>query len=252
MTTYVPQVILHADAFGRHPALNEGVERAHRFGLVTSTAILAYGHALEDAIKRSRTLPALDLGLHFVLEDPAGRSLDLRRLIMAWGRGEMPMREMAGRLRHQLDLLLRVHRLSLSHIVLDPCLHAFPPLMRVVSAVAMEYEIEAVRFSSDIPRSMRACARLARRSVTAYGRRTAGQSRDFQGRLSPTLLTGLMRESPPGITEIVCCPGVDNRILRPVLGDEGDWERDLQAVCDDAPRACVRFGSVALATWRDV
>jgi predicted glycoside hydrolase/deacetylase ChbG (UPF0249 family) len=219
---------------------------------VTSAGMLAVGDALEDAVKRARALPALDLGLHFSLTDTAGRPLDLRRLILAWGRGELLTREMAARLRRQLDMLQRVHRLSLSHIALDPSLHAFPPLMRVVSAVAMEYQIDAVRFSSDVPRSLRACARLAHRSVTAYGRRTPAQCLDYQGRLSPTVLSGLLRETRPGITEILCRPGSDNQILRPLLGDEGDWERDLQAVCDDSPRACVRYGSVSLTTWREV
>lgn len=251
-STSVPRIIVHADAFGSHPAVNEGVERAHRYGLVTSAGVRAFGDALEDAVKRARSLPTLDLGLHLSLHDSAGRLLDLRRLVIAWGRGEMTMREMAGRMRHQLDLLQRVHRLSLSHIVLDPQMHAFPPLMRVVCAVAMEYRIDAVRFLSENPPALRACARLAHRSIVAYGRRTADLSIDARGCLNPTALTGYLREARPGVTEIVCCPGTDNRILRPLFGELGDWERDLQATCDDAPRACVRFGTVALATWRDV
>ena len=112
----VPCVIIHADAFGRHPSLNEGVERAYRYGLVTSASVMAVGGALEDAVCRAREMPYLDLGLHFALWDSSSRPLDFRQVSRLWLRGEFPVREMAGQLRQQLDLLTaRSPPLALAH-----------------------------------------------------------------------------------------------------------------------------------------
>ena len=263
-----PRIILHADAFGRHPAINEGVERAHRYGLVTSASVMATGEALEDAVCRARTMPYLDLGLHFALWDSAGRPLDFRQLPRLWLRGELPVREMAGQLRQQLDLLMRVHRLSLSHLTGHQHLQAFPPVMRVVCAVALEYGIPAVRFPCDVappshvvfPGKRRPvaalcqAARLARRFITAYGLRTADQCAGLalEGRLTPLALAAYLRHARPGVTEIVCHPGADDRTLRQSLGGDYDWERNLEALCDDAVRSYFKSGQAQLATWRDV
>ena len=263
-----PRVILHADAFGLHPALNEGVERAHRYGVVTAAGIMAVGEALEDAVRRVRALPYLDLGLHFALWDSKSRPLSFRQLPRLWLHGELPVREMAGQLRQQLDLLMRVHRLSLSHIAAHRHVEAFPPVMRVVCAVAMEYGIPAVRFPCDAPPPsyvvysgkrlpvavLRVAARLSRRYIAAYGLRTTDHCAGLalEGRLTPLALASYLRHARPGITEIVCHPGVDNRALRQSLGGEYDWERNLEAVCDDAVRSYVKSGQVHLVTWRDV
>ncbi|MBV9848052.1 MAG: ChbG/HpnK family deacetylase [Armatimonadetes bacterium] len=265
--TPAPRVILHAEAFGRHSAINEGVERAHRYGLVTSAGLMAAGDALEDAVRRAREMPSLDLGLHLVLHGSDGRPLGFRQFPAAWLHGEVPVREIAGQLRQQLDLLLRVHRLSLSHIASHGHVHAFPPVMRVVCAVAMEYGIPAVRLPADAPpprfghhgrrrpvAALRAAARLARRHITAYGLRTADHCAGLalEGRLTAVALAAYLRHVRPGVTEIICHPGADNRVLRQTLGGDYDWERDLAAVCDEAVRSYLTPGQVHLATWRDV
>lgn len=263
-----PRVIIHADAFGRHAAINEGVERAHRYGLVSSASVMAVGDAVEDAVCRARGLPYLDLGLHFTLMGPEGQPLAFRQFPGAWLRGEMPVREMAGQLRRQLDLLIRVHRLSLSHVTTHRHIHAFPPVMRVVCAIAMEYGIPAVRYPCDtlpvpdlVPQgqrapvnALRAAARLARRHLIAYGLRTTDHCAGLaaEGHLNVPALSSYLRHLRPGITEIVCHPGTDNRILRQAFGSGFDWEHDLQAVSDEAPRAYVQSGQVQLTTWRDV
>ena len=174
---------------------------------------------------------------------------------------------MAGQLRQQLDLLMRVHRLSLSHITAHRHVQAFPPVMRVVCAIAMEYGIPAVRFPCDAPippqvvyhgkrrpvAALCAAARLARRYITAYGLRTTDHCAGLalEGRLTPLALASYLRHARPGLTEIICHPGADNRTLRAAFGGDDDWERNLQAVCDDAVRSYFKSDQVKLATWRD-
>jgi hopanoid biosynthesis associated protein HpnK len=59
-------VIVSADDFGLSEAVNEGVERAHRDGVLTSASLMVAGDAAEDAVRRARRLPGLRVGLHLV------------------------------------------------------------------------------------------------------------------------------------------------------------------------------------------
>ncbi len=61
-----------ADDFGLSEAVNEGIERAHRDGVLTSASLMMGGAAVNDAIARARRLPSLRVGLHLVvIEGPA-------------------------------------------------------------------------------------------------------------------------------------------------------------------------------------
>ena len=52
--------------------MNEGIERAHRDGLLGSTSLMVGGAAVEDAVRRARRMPGLRVGLHVVtVEGPA-------------------------------------------------------------------------------------------------------------------------------------------------------------------------------------
>jgi hopanoid biosynthesis associated protein HpnK len=61
------QVILNADDFGLTRGVNEGIIRAHREGILTSTTLMANGAAFDDAVERARATPSLGVGCHLVL-----------------------------------------------------------------------------------------------------------------------------------------------------------------------------------------
>jgi len=66
------RVIFTADDFGLSEAVNEGVERAHRDGLLTSASLMVGGEAVHDAVRRAKRLPHLRVGLHLVtIEGPS-------------------------------------------------------------------------------------------------------------------------------------------------------------------------------------
>src|SRR5882757_2815693 len=69
MATRRHGLIITADDFGLHPAVNEAVERAHRDGVLTATSLMVGAAAAADAIARARRLPQLRVGLHLVLAD---------------------------------------------------------------------------------------------------------------------------------------------------------------------------------------
>ena len=61
------RVILTADDFGLSEAVNEGIERAHRDGVLTHASLMVAGDAAADAVRRARRLPGLRVGLHLVV-----------------------------------------------------------------------------------------------------------------------------------------------------------------------------------------
>ena len=55
------KLILNADDFGMTRGVNEGIVRAHREGILTSTTLMADGHAFDDAVERARANPNWEL-----------------------------------------------------------------------------------------------------------------------------------------------------------------------------------------------
>jgi chitin disaccharide deacetylase len=63
----VKRLIVTADDFGAAAQVNEGVERAHRNGILSAASLMVAGAAAGDAVQRARTMPSLRVGLHLVL-----------------------------------------------------------------------------------------------------------------------------------------------------------------------------------------
>jgi hopanoid biosynthesis associated protein HpnK len=65
-------VTFSADDFGLTEAVNEGIERAHRDGVLQAASLMVAAPAAADAVRRARANPALRVGLHLVvIEGPA-------------------------------------------------------------------------------------------------------------------------------------------------------------------------------------
>ena len=67
------RLIVNADDFGIHAARNQGVAEAVRAGVVTSVSLIANLEGFDDAVALLRSLPPVDVGLHFNLSE--GRPL---------------------------------------------------------------------------------------------------------------------------------------------------------------------------------
>jgi hopanoid biosynthesis associated protein HpnK len=68
----VKTITFSADDFGLSEAVNEGVERAHRDGILQAASLMVAAPAAADAVRRARANPSLRVGLHLVvIEGPA-------------------------------------------------------------------------------------------------------------------------------------------------------------------------------------
>lgn len=61
------RLIVNADDFGRTPAHNEAVARAHREGILTTASLMVNEPAAGEAVALARQLPRLGVGLHLTL-----------------------------------------------------------------------------------------------------------------------------------------------------------------------------------------
>jgi len=254
-----PRVIVHADDFGLHPALNEGVERAHREGVVSSASLMPLGPAFGDAARRASAMPGLDLGLHLTLVGLPGFPPTLGAFLSGYMRGAWPARRVADALRAQLDAL---GGLEISHLDSHQHLHALPSIMRVVCPLAAGYGIRAVRLPLDGPALvpvlparraqaavLAAMARLSRHYIAASGLRTSDHFSGMavSGHLTAPTLTAYLQNARAGLTEIICHPGADNRALSQAFDWGYDWEGEMAALC--SPQT--RMATTPLTTWQE-
>jgi predicted glycoside hydrolase/deacetylase ChbG (UPF0249 family) len=260
------RVIVNADDFGLHPAVNEAVSRGHTDGLITSASLMTLGSACEDAVRLARRLPTLDLGLHFCLVGVRGLPAGLGPFAIACLRGQFPSSRIAGELRRQLTFAQGTG-LSISHIDAHQHLHALPWVMRIVCRMAAEYDIPGIRLPLDGPAftaiptgrrvqvaALRTASRMSRRYLLAAGRRTtdhfAGMA--VSGHLTPETLMTYLRQAQPGTTEIVCHPGADNKILGSLYDWGYDWEGELAAVTSPEALKIAHGGRIEAISWQGI
>ena len=65
-------VTFSADDFGLTESVNEGIEKAHREGILQAASLMVAAPAAADAVRRARANPSLRVGLHLVvIEGPS-------------------------------------------------------------------------------------------------------------------------------------------------------------------------------------
>ena len=63
------RLIVNADDLGYSEGINEGIIKAHKEGIVTSTSLMVNGRAAKHGVNLAKKNPRLGLGLHFQVED---------------------------------------------------------------------------------------------------------------------------------------------------------------------------------------
>jgi chitin disaccharide deacetylase len=154
------QLILNADDFGMTLGVNEGIVRAHREGVLTSTTLMANGLAFADAVKKAEENPKLGVGCHLVLVGgkPVAPAEQVPSLVD--GQGNLPdslpefvARVSAGLIKKdeiERELRAQIQKIQnagviLTHLDSHKHTHAHPKVMDVVGKVAQEFGITKIR-----------------------------------------------------------------------------------------------------------
>ncbi|HTO79248.1 MAG TPA: hopanoid biosynthesis-associated protein HpnK [Methylocystis sp.] len=224
-------LIVTADDFGLHEAVNEAVERAHRDGVLTAASLMIGAPAASDAIARAKRMPNLRVGLHIVLADgpavlPRAQIPDL---VDAAGRfGDAMARDgfrffFLPRVRRQLALeieaqfaLFQASGLLLDHVNAHKHFHIHPTVLSLILAQRRRFGFPAIRLpaSADPPLFLRPWLAMLRRRLERAGIAHNDQvfGIDETGAMDETALLGALARLPGGVTEIYSHPATQRGI----------------------------------------
>ena len=157
-------LIVTADDFGLHDAVNDAVEQASRGGILTTASLMVGAPAAPDAVRRARNLEGLRVGLHVMLAD--GHATLSPDLIPALTneRGYMDSRMFTRGLRYfalpwvrrQLEAEIRAQFLAfartglpLDHVNVHKHFHLHPSLLEMLLRIGAEFGVSAVRVPAE-------------------------------------------------------------------------------------------------------
>jgi hopanoid biosynthesis associated protein HpnK len=235
-------LIVTADDFGLHIAVNEAVERASRAGVLTAASLMVAGPAAADAVRRAKELPQLRVGLHLVLADghavlPRGQ---IPALIDAHGRFGDHMfvdgvRFFAlPKVRRQLEAEIRAQfqaftasGLRLDHVNAHKHFHLHPTLLAMLLRIGRDYGLGnrhsktmvGMRVPAEplwagsagsillAPWLMLMKHRL-RRAGIPHNDHVFGMG--SSGKMNEERLLGILARLPPGVSEIYLHPATQS------------------------------------------
>jgi predicted glycoside hydrolase/deacetylase ChbG (UPF0249 family) len=259
------RVIVNADDYGFSPGVTDGILRAHREGIVTSTTVMANMPGAEESLRRLREAPGLGVGVH--LNITQGRPLSGEGAALASGDGVMNrtateiflacMRrprllsaveaEFDAQIRWMLD-----HAVRPTHLDSHRHTHAFWPIFLRVADLARRYGIRFVRWPCErLPGGDWPAASMKQRVVgltlnwfsvadavfRPHLRATRGTWGIAQtGCIDAGWLIRAARAVRPGVTEIMTHPGYGDDLLSGTTRLLESRRRELEALCDPAVR----------------
>ncbi|KDP86093.1 hypothetical protein CF70_009325 [Cupriavidus sp. SK-3] len=220
-------LILTADDFGLHPAVNEAVEMACRDGVLNAASLMVAAPAAADAVARARRLPGLRVGLHLVLADGPAMLPPARipALVDAQGRFGSAMardgcrffflpgarRQLAAEIRAQFEAFAATG-LALDHVNAHKHFHLHPTVLSLTLAIGREFGLRAVRLPREhrAPLLLRPWLALLRRRLAAAG----VAHNDYvvgianSGAMDEATLLAALARLPAGVGEIYFHPAV--------------------------------------------
>lgn len=153
------RLIVNADDFGFTCGVNDGIVRAFKEGILTSTTLMANGDAFTHAVELAKANPELGVGCHLaavggkaVFRDGGNlASTDgllpktLSQLIIQLARGKVQSRDIEREFAAQVE---RICATGIRPTHLDTHKHTavHPAVMRVMAKVASDFGIRCVRF----------------------------------------------------------------------------------------------------------
>lgn len=269
-------LVVNADDFGLTPGVCEGILRAHRDGIVTSTSALAvapafgrYAGALRDA--------GTPTGVHLAVvgEDPpllgprevptlfdrrGTIAADWRSFVRRAARGAIDPADLERELSAQIEAVTAAG-LRPVHLDSHQHLHLWPSFGSVLVRLAQRHGIPAVRLTGSTrfdPVSLgvrflrRRAAARARRAGLVVPDHSAGL--DGAGHLDEATLRGVIERlgRAGGHADLTTHPGEDPDPERARYRWGYAWSTELEALCAEGMREHVARCGFRLGSYRDL
>jgi chitin disaccharide deacetylase len=277
-------LIVTADDFGLHEAVNEAVEQASQAGVLTAASLMVAAPAAGDAIRRARKLPNLRVGLHLVLAD--GGAMLAPALIpgIADETGHMNSRMFVNALRffmfpeirRQLEAEIRAQfsafartGLTLDHVNVHKHFHMHPILLEMLLRIGRDYGMPAVRvpheplwfaarggkwFAGAAGALLAPWALLMKRRLRMakmlHNDRVFGIA--ASGAMDEMTLLAILARLPPGISEIYLHPALQSGPAIAASMSEYRHADEFAALLSPRVRAAIVAGDFGHGGYSDV
>jgi hopanoid biosynthesis associated protein HpnK len=265
------RVVVTADDFGLSEAVNEGVERAHRDGVLTHASLMMAGAAVGDAVARARRLPGLRVGLHLVVIEGPGVlgsfGSDQLRLGVSYYFSAAARRRLAAEIRAQFEAFAATG-LVLDHADAHKHMHMHPTVGRMMIEIGREFGLRAVRVPSEPPEVMAACgeaesagarAMYAWSGVLRRQVRQAGMAANdavfglaWSGHVTAERVLALIPHLPEGVSELYFHPAAGRDAVIDAVMPTYEHEAELAALLDPRVRTALESGGVVRCGYGDL
>ncbi|MBP2651148.1 MAG: YdjC family protein [Firmicutes bacterium] len=279
------KLIINADDFGLHPAVNQGIIDGYKFGCLTSTSIMACGKTFDAAVEQAIGQPGLGVGVHLTLVaeqpltdarkvpslvDADGRFPDSYPLVMTrFFRRKISLNEVYLELRAQVKKAA-ASGLQLTHLDSHQHLHVLPGIIDIVLSLAREFSIKAIRIPAEpflftggypfsagrmIGRSgLSVFALLARRKARRQGIRVPDHFFGMLagGHLEEKYLLKILDKLPNGVSEIMMHPGCDDAALKAAYNWQLSWQAELAAAKSTEVRYQLDNRGIELVSFKEL
>ena len=279
------RLIVNADDFGLHAAVNRGILAAHTEGIVSSTSLMAGGAAFDDAVRIARHCPQLGVGVHLTLVgaspllpvaevssllDEAGDFYGSYPLfIKRFLRGKIRLAEVERELAAQIDRVCMAG-IQPSHLDSHQHLHVVPGIAGIVLKLARRFSIRAIRipaepllfFGGKAPSLGRVIGRTGltllaevfRRQAVGAGFAVTGHFFGMLsgGQMNQAALLSILQSLPEGDSEIMVHPGDGDESLAEKYSWGYHWTEELQALCSGEVKTSVGQQKIQLISYREL
>jgi hopanoid biosynthesis associated protein HpnK len=277
-------LIVTADDFGLHDAVNEAVEQASRAGVLTAASLMVAAPAAADAVRRAHQLPHLRVGLHLVLAD--GRPMLAPDLIpgLADHAGRLNSRMFVNGvrffalpgIRRQLEAEIRAQfaafartGLALDHVNVHKHFHLHPTLLEMLLRIGRDYGVSAVRVPDEplwfaarggnwfsganavlLGPWIALMKRRLRIAKMLHNDRLFGVA--ASGAMDETKLLAILSRLPPGVTEIYLHPAVESGPAIAASMSKYRHTDELAALLSPRVRAAIAAGGFGHGGYADL
>ena len=279
------QLIINADDFGIHPAVNEAVHKAATEGILTSTSLMAGGDAFDEAVEMARSMPSLGIGIHLtlvggikpVLPPSEVPSLTWDNGVFCHDYGKLIVRDLEGKISlsevyaewdAQIQKIMNTG-LPVTQRDGHQHMHMWPHFYPIARDLAKKYHISCMRVPDEdvlfgmkdghiirwaAKNGLSLLSRMHRPDLKKNHIRTNDHffGMLYGGHLSPERFAKFILQTKPGITEIMCHPSADTRAMEDTFHWGYHGEDELAGLLADINRELIEKKQISLISYRDV
>ena len=279
------QLIINADDFGIHPAVNEAVRKAATEGILTSTSLMAGGDAFDEAVEMARSMPSLGIGIHLtlvggikpVLPPSEVPSLTWDNGVFCHDYGKLIVRDLEGKISlsevyaewdAQIQKIMNTG-LPVTHMDGHQHMHMWPHFYPIARDLAKKYHISCMRVPDEdvlfgmkdghiirwaAKNGLSLLSRMHRPDLKKNHIRTNDHffGMLYGGHLNPERFAKFILQTKPGITEIMCHPSADTRAMEDTFHWGYHGEDELAGLLADINRELIEKKQISLISYRDV